>query len=70
MRSSRVMSGSSGVLPPTPVLDVIGGLLEAFTSASHGDLIIGTLIVAFIAPPLAASILLALIPTAHRERAA
>jgi hypothetical protein len=62
--------GSSGALPPTPVLDVIGGLLEAYAPASHGDLIIGSLVTAFIAPPLGASILLALVPTAHRERAA
>lgn len=62
--------GSSGALPPTPVLDLIGGVLEPLAPAVHGDLIVGGLVAAFIAPPLAGSILLALIPTAHRERIA
>ena len=62
--------GSSGALPETPVLDLISRVLEALAPAVHGDLIVSGLVIAFIVPPLAGSILLALIPTAHRERIA
>lgn len=62
--------GATVPLPASPVLDVIGGVLERYAPASHGDAIVGTLAASCIALPLAATIVLALIPSAHRERAA
>jgi hypothetical protein len=62
--------GTAPVLPASPVLEMVGGVLERFAPARHGDAIVGTLAAACIALPLAATIVLALVPSAHRERTA